>query len=69
MEEIIESIVNGQRKQALEQLMDSAYLLEDLFEELLNQNMQREIITMYRVAVGVGYMKLLKYIEFLLKIN
>ena len=57
MEGIIESIINGQRKQALEQLIDSAYLLEDLFEELLNQNMQREIITMYRVAVRVGYIK------------
>ena len=56
MEEIIESI-NGQRKQALEQLMDSAYLLEDLFEELLNQNMQSEISTIYRVAVRVGYIK------------
>ena len=57
MEEIIESIINGQRKQALEQLMDSAYLLEDLFEELLNQNMPNEIIAMYRVAVRVGYIK------------
>ena len=34
MEEIIESIINGQRKQALEQLLESSYLLEDLFEEL-----------------------------------
>ena len=57
MEEIIESIINGQRKQALEQLMDSAYLLEDLFKELLNQNMPNEIITMYRVAVRVEYIK------------
>ena len=44
MEEIIESIMNGQRKQALEQLMDSAYLLEDLFEELLSQNMSRNLL-------------------------
>ena len=57
MEEIIESIVNGQRKQALEQLMESSYLLEDLFEELLSQNMPNEIITMYRVAVRVNYIK------------
>ena len=55
--EIIESIMNGQRKQALEQLMDSSYLLEDLFEELLSQNMPNEIITMYRVAVRVNYIK------------
>ena len=57
MEYILESIMNGQRKQALEQLMDSDYLLEDLFEELLSQNMSNEIITMYRVAVRVGYIK------------
>ena len=57
MEEIIESIVNGQRKQALEQLMESSYLLEDLFEELLSQNMPNEIITMYRVAIRVNYIK------------
>ena len=57
MEQIIESIMNGQRKQALEQLMESSYLLEDLFEELLSQNMPNEIITMYRVAVRVNYIK------------
>ena len=57
MEEIIESIMNGQRKQALEQLMESSYLLEDLFEELLSQNMPNEIITMYRVALRVNYIK------------
>ena len=57
MEEIIESIMNGQRKQALEQLMESSYLLEDLFEELLSQNMPNEIITMYRVAARVNYIK------------
>ena len=57
MEEIIESIMNVQRKQALEQLMESSYLLEDLFEELLSQNMPNEIITMYRVAVRVNYIK------------
>ena len=57
MKEIIESIMNGQRKQALEQLMESSYLLEDLFEELLSQNMPNEIITMYRVAVRVNYIK------------
>ena len=57
MKEIIESIMNGQRKQALEQLMESSYLLEDLFEELLSQNMPNEIITMYRVAIRVNYIK------------
>ena len=52
---IIESIINGQRKQALDQLCDSAYLLEDLFERLLEEQMSKEIICMFRVAVNSGY--------------
>lgn len=55
MEDIINSIINGQRKQALEQLIDSPYLLEDLFEELLSQDMANEIITMYRIAISNKY--------------
>ena len=55
MEDIINSIINGQRKQALEQLIDSQYLLEDLFEELLSQDMANEIITMYRIAISNKY--------------
>lgn len=55
MEDIINSIINGQRTQALEQLKDSPYLLEDLFEELLSQNMANEIITMYRIAISTEY--------------
>ena len=52
---IIESIINGQRKQALAQLCDSAYLLEDLFELLLEKQMPEEIIRIFRVAVNSGY--------------
>ncbi len=55
MEDIINSIINGQRKQALEQLIDSPYLLEDLFKELLSQDMANEIITMYRIAISNEY--------------
>lgn len=55
MEDIINSIINGQRKQALEQLIDSPYLLEDLFEELLSQDMANEIIAMYRIAINNEY--------------
>lgn len=55
MEDIINSIINGQRKQALEQLIDSPYLLEDLFEELLSQDMANEIITMYKIAISNEY--------------
>ena len=56
MEQIIESILVGQRIQALEQLISSQYLLEDLFEELLELGIPKEIITMYRVAVNQGYL-------------
>ena len=56
MEQIIESILVGQRIQALEQLKASQYLLEDLFEKLLELGIPKEIITMYRVAVNQGYL-------------
>ena len=56
MDEIIESIRNGQRKQALEQLLQSPYLLDDLFERLLKEDMAKEIISMYRIAVSQGYL-------------
>lgn len=55
MNDIIESISNGQHKQALEQLFQSPYLLDDLFEHLLMEDMPKEIITMYRIAVSTGY--------------
>jgi len=56
MEQIIESILVGQRIQALEQLIASQYLLEDLFEKLLDLGIPNEIITMYRVAVNQEYL-------------
>ena len=43
---IIESIINGQRKQALVQLCDSVYSLEDLFERLLEEQMPEETMLM-----------------------
>ena len=55
---IIESIINGQRKQALVQLCDSVYSLEDLFERLLEEQMPEEIIRIFRVAVNSGYISL-----------
>ena len=55
LDTIIESIINGQRKQALDQLCDSAHLLEDLFERLLEEQMPKEIIRMFRVAINSGY--------------
>ena len=56
MDEIIESIRNGQRKQALEQLLQSFYLLDDLFERLSEEGMTKEIITMYHIAINQGYL-------------
>ena len=55
LETIVESIINGNRRQALQQLSDSKYLLEDLFEYLLELNQPQEIITMYKVAVNSNY--------------
>ena len=60
MQEIIESIINGQRKQALEQLKNSQFILEDLFEYLLEHNMAKEIVTMYRIAISTGYLRFSK---------
>ena len=57
MNDIIESIINGQRKQALVMLIDSRYLLDDLFEELVAQQMCKDVIVMYRIAVSQGYIK------------
>ena len=57
MEEIVESIINGQRRQALEQLMHSQYTLENLFEYLLYHQQLEEVIVMYRVALSIGYLK------------
>ena len=55
LETIVESIINGQRRQALKQLSSSIFLLEDLFEYLLEINQPEEIIKMYRIAVYSGY--------------
>ena len=56
LDTIIESIINGNRRDALEQLIDSGFTLDDLFEELLKQGMAKEITTMYRIAINQGYL-------------
>ena len=56
MEEIIESIINGQRKQALEQLKESSFGLDDLFEELISLDMADETVKMLRVAINSKYL-------------
>ena len=55
LDTIVESITNGQRRQAIEQLSESQYMLDDLFEYLLELNQPQEIITMYRVAINTNY--------------
>jgi len=55
MEDIIDSIMNGQRKQALKQLVESRYTMEDLFQELTDQEESNEIIRMFNVAVNQSY--------------
>ncbi|MDD3466549.1 MAG: hypothetical protein PHE67_05295 [Campylobacterales bacterium] len=56
MEAVIESIINGQRKQAIAQIKEMNIDLEDVFEYLLNNDMSDEIIRMYKVAISVGYL-------------
>lgn len=51
MDDILLSIVNGQRRQALHQLANSKYLFVDLIAELK----PTEAIAMIRVADSVGY--------------
>ena len=52
METIIESIINGQRKQALNQLKESYYNLADLFEALQDQEMNKEVITLTNILIN-----------------
>lgn len=44
------SIINGQRKQALKQLLEDGYKLSDLTVELVDRNMVKEIPVMIRLA-------------------
>lgn len=57
MEEILESITNGQRKQALKQMIDAGIDFEDMIEAVGNDNYLgiKEVITMTKIAVSVGY--------------
>lgn len=57
MEEIIESIINGQRKQALTQLSESAFTFEDLAQEVLVNFETNELLTMLKVAIRIGYLR------------
>lgn len=57
METIIESIINGQRKQALSQLKESDYNFTDLIERLLSDGELDEVTTMFKIAVNNGFIE------------
>ena len=52
MDAIIESLRNGQRKQALAQLIEGSYHLEHLFKRPIEEGMVEDIIPMYKVAIS-----------------
>jgi ABC-type hemin transport system substrate-binding protein len=57
MNEIIESIQNGQRKQALEQLKTLGIPFLSLIETLLLEQMSKEIHIMFKIAQDDGYIQ------------
>ncbi len=57
MDEIIESIVNGQRKQALRQLDESPYFFSELIESLIERDMIDEVVGFLRAAENNEYIK------------
>ena len=61
MDEIIMSIANGGRKQALIQLYRKGYTFEDLIMELLAKDDSYEILVMYRIAINHDYLSEEKY--------
>jgi hypothetical protein len=57
MNEILDSIGNGQRKQALTQLDDSTYTMRELFDELETRRDYHEILVMFSIAQSQDYIK------------
>ena len=55
LKDIIESITNGQRKQALRQLTESDHTMQDLFSELLDVGLEKEVLRMFIIAGNIGY--------------
>ena len=56
MEEVLTSIMNGGRKQALMQLYRNGFTFEDLIMELLGKGDSYEILVMYRIAINHEYL-------------
>lgn len=57
MKEILFSIINGQRKQALRQLDEGGFTMTQLFQAIADDEgfQPSEILTMLKVAESVGY--------------
>ena len=56
MEEVLMSIVNGGRKQALVQLYRNGFTFEDLIMELLAKGDNHEVLVMYKIAINHDYL-------------
>jgi hypothetical protein len=52
MDEILNSIANGQWRQAIEQIKESRIDIEDTYKELSKE----DIISLHKVAVNTGYL-------------
>lgn len=58
MNEILDSIINGQRIQAIEQLAESTYTFDELLEAIYDSNSfdDYEMVRITRVAIAQGYL-------------
>ena len=52
LQEMLDSIINGQRMAALKQLQSSSYYFEDLMEYMKEQGYMHELITLVKVAIN-----------------
>jgi len=52
MDEILESIENGQWKQAIQQIRDARFSIDDIYMELSKS----DIIRLHNIAIDVGYL-------------
>ena len=55
MEEIVESIYNGQRRQALKQIAESDYIFEDCLKYIAENISCEEAIVMVHIAISQNY--------------
>ena len=55
MEEIVESIRNGQRRQALKQIADSNYIFEDCLKYIAENINCEEAVVMVHIAISQNY--------------